>query len=261
MVDQRQSRSRCTLPILDRPDGGDLQGNRHRTPQGRLCSARLLVPTRRDRAAVSGSGGARMERDQGRSRMRSLDRSEADWRLLLLHLTLGGFVVLLIGALATGATHYLERYMHPFFLLTPLWPAWARWTRGQRVTTARHPRHPTGRHYRPRGAAHCTPWARNATNAASLFHMRAWLRRWLRAASSRARSSPRAATMPVICAALPEARIVRLERPPYAPPPRGRSFVQGGRGLAQGAGGIACRRAPTQSSRGSPVPSRLLQNE
>ena len=189
-------------------------------PQGRLCSARLLVPTRRDRAAVSGSGGARMERDQGRSRMRSLDRSEADWRLLLLHLTLGGFVVLLIGALATGATHYLERYMHPFFLLTPLWPAWARWTRGQRVTTARHPRHPTGRHYRPRGAAHCTPWARNATNAASLFHMRAWLRRWLRAASSRARSSPRAATMPVICAALPEARIVRLERPPYAPPPR-----------------------------------------
>ena len=58
--------------------------------------------------------------------MRSLDRSEADWRLLLLHLTLGGFVVLLIGALATGATHYLERYMHPFFLLTPLWPAWAR---------------------------------------------------------------------------------------------------------------------------------------
>ena len=118
--------------------------------------------------------------------MRSLDRSEADWRLLLLHLTLGGFVVLLIGALATGATHYLERYMHPFFLLTPLWPAWARWTRGQRG-------HPTGRHYRPRGAAHCTPWARNATNAASLFHMRAWLRRWLRAASSRARSSPRAA--------------------------------------------------------------------
>ena len=30
--------------------------------------------------------------------MRSLDRSEADWRLLLLHLTLGDFVVLLIGA-------------------------------------------------------------------------------------------------------------------------------------------------------------------
>ena len=52
---------------------------------------------------------------------RSFDRSRPDWRLLLLHITLGGFVVLMIGAVATGATHYLERYMHPFFLLTPLW--------------------------------------------------------------------------------------------------------------------------------------------
>ena len=29
--------------------------------------------------------------------------------------------MLILGALLTGATHYLERYMHPFFLLTPLW--------------------------------------------------------------------------------------------------------------------------------------------
>lgn len=34
---------------------------------------------------------------------------------------MGGFIVLILGALLTGATHYLERYMHPFFLLTPLW--------------------------------------------------------------------------------------------------------------------------------------------
>jgi 4-amino-4-deoxy-L-arabinose transferase-like glycosyltransferase len=54
-------------------------------------------------------------------RVRSFDRSEPDWWLLLVHITLGGFVVLIIGAVATGATHYLERYMHPFFLLTPLW--------------------------------------------------------------------------------------------------------------------------------------------
>jgi hypothetical protein len=27
----------------------------------------------------------------------------------------------MFGAVLTGATHYLERYMHPFFLLTPLW--------------------------------------------------------------------------------------------------------------------------------------------
>jgi Dolichyl-phosphate-mannose-protein mannosyltransferase len=47
--------------------------------------------------------------------------SEPDWRLLLLHITIGGFIVLIFGALVTGATHYLERYMHPFFLLTTLW--------------------------------------------------------------------------------------------------------------------------------------------
>lgn len=52
---------------------------------------------------------------------RSFSASEADWRLLILHLTIGGFLVLVLGALLTGATHYLERYMHPFFLLTPLW--------------------------------------------------------------------------------------------------------------------------------------------
>jgi Dolichyl-phosphate-mannose-protein mannosyltransferase len=52
---------------------------------------------------------------------RAFQRSQPDWRLFLLHVTLGGFLVLLLGAVATGATHYLERYMHPFFLLTPLW--------------------------------------------------------------------------------------------------------------------------------------------
>ena len=44
-----------------------------------------------------------------------------DWPLLVLHITLGGFILLMLGALLTGATHYLERYMHPFFLLAPLW--------------------------------------------------------------------------------------------------------------------------------------------
>jgi hypothetical protein len=52
---------------------------------------------------------------------RTFDRGKADWPLLLFHITLGGFLVLILGALFTGATHYLERYMHPFFLLTPLW--------------------------------------------------------------------------------------------------------------------------------------------
>lgn len=52
---------------------------------------------------------------------RSWDRDNPDWLLLLLHMTLGGFLFLILGALLTGASHYLERYMHPFFLLTPLW--------------------------------------------------------------------------------------------------------------------------------------------
>ena len=47
--------------------------------------------------------------------------SEPDWPLLILHITMGGFLLLMLGALLTGASHYLERYMHPFFLLTPLW--------------------------------------------------------------------------------------------------------------------------------------------
>jgi 4-amino-4-deoxy-L-arabinose transferase-like glycosyltransferase len=54
-------------------------------------------------------------------RPRDWERSTPDWPLLLLHMTIGGFLFLILGALLTGATHYLERYMHPFFLLTPLW--------------------------------------------------------------------------------------------------------------------------------------------
>jgi 4-amino-4-deoxy-L-arabinose transferase-like glycosyltransferase len=48
-------------------------------------------------------------------------QGKPDWEMLVLHLTLAGFVILAAGAILTGATHYLERYMHPFFLLTPLW--------------------------------------------------------------------------------------------------------------------------------------------
>jgi hypothetical protein len=40
---------------------------------------------------------------------------------LILHMTIAGVIILILGALLTGATHYLERYMHPFFLLTPIW--------------------------------------------------------------------------------------------------------------------------------------------
>jgi hypothetical protein len=54
-------------------------------------------------------------------RPRAWETSGPDWPLLILHVTIGGFVLLMLGALLTGASHYLERYMHPFFLLTPLW--------------------------------------------------------------------------------------------------------------------------------------------
>jgi hypothetical protein len=52
---------------------------------------------------------------------RSFNATTPDWRLLILHMTLGSIALLMLGALLTGATHYLERYMHPFFLLTALW--------------------------------------------------------------------------------------------------------------------------------------------
>lgn len=56
-----------------------------------------------------------------RNAFSSAPAGEVSWDRLILHLTIAGFIVLMLGALLTGATHYLERYMHPFFLLTPLW--------------------------------------------------------------------------------------------------------------------------------------------
>jgi hypothetical protein len=47
--------------------------------------------------------------------------ASVSWEMLILHITLAGFLILILGALLTGATHYLERYMHPLFLLTPVW--------------------------------------------------------------------------------------------------------------------------------------------
>jgi hypothetical protein len=43
---------------------------------------------------------------------------------MLFCMTLLGFVFLVLGAVLTGASNYLERYMHPFFLFTPLWLMW-----------------------------------------------------------------------------------------------------------------------------------------
>lgn len=51
-------------------------------------------------------------------------RARPDWPLLLLHMTLAGVLFLVLGAVLAGASNYLERYMHPFFLLTPLWLLW-----------------------------------------------------------------------------------------------------------------------------------------
>ena len=44
-----------------------------------------------------------------------------DWEKLLFHMALGGLLVLIAGALVTGAVNYRMRYMHPFYLLTPIW--------------------------------------------------------------------------------------------------------------------------------------------
>ncbi len=77
--------------------------------------------------------------------------SEPDWPLLTLHITIGGFLLLMLGALLTGATHYLERYMHPFFLLTPLWML-SVVERTERRSQGQGP----GRHPR-RVVPHCVP--------------------------------------------------------------------------------------------------------
>ena len=52
------------------------------------------------------------------------ERERPDWPLMVLHMTLAGLLFLALGAVLTGASNYLERYMHPFFLLTPLWLVW-----------------------------------------------------------------------------------------------------------------------------------------
>jgi hypothetical protein len=43
---------------------------------------------------------------------------------MLFCMTLLGFVFLVLGAVLTGGSNYLERYMHAFFLFTPLWLMW-----------------------------------------------------------------------------------------------------------------------------------------
>jgi hypothetical protein len=123
LVGYRAPRSRRALWLIRRTHGGGRspQGDGHRTRQGDLRAARLLVSARSDRARAFPRHAARgLGCDQGVKR-RTFDDSQPDWRLLLLHITLGGFLVLMLGAVLTGATHYLERYMHPFFLLTQLW--------------------------------------------------------------------------------------------------------------------------------------------
>ena len=47
--------------------------------------------------------------------------AKLDWEKLLLHMTLISLALLLGAALLTGASNLRMRYMHPFFLLTPLW--------------------------------------------------------------------------------------------------------------------------------------------
>jgi len=56
---------------------------------------------------------------------------DLDWEKLLLQMALAALLLMLAAALFTGAANFRMRYMHPFYLLTPLWLiAMAR--RGQR---------------------------------------------------------------------------------------------------------------------------------
>ncbi len=155
----------------------------------------------------------------------SFDPTRPDWRLLMLHVTLGGFIVLLFGAVATGASHYLERYMHPFFLLTPLWLL--------------------GLVEESRNAGKRLRILASVLVAATLLVIPLTFGDLLHAMGPNCRKCRIAIPYEGLAAALeargfhagtiiaanrdeagnlrrmfPAARIVRLERPPYAPPPR-----------------------------------------
>ncbi|MEM9590667.1 MAG: glycosyltransferase family 39 protein [Pseudomonadota bacterium] len=57
-------------------------------------------------------------------RLRNGASARPNWPRMLLQMTLLGSLALIAGAALTGASNYLERYMHPFFLLAPLWLLW-----------------------------------------------------------------------------------------------------------------------------------------
>jgi len=44
-----------------------------------------------------------------------------DWEKLLLQIALAAFALMVLGSLLTGASNFRMRYMHPFYLLMPLW--------------------------------------------------------------------------------------------------------------------------------------------
>lgn len=161
---------------------------------------------------------------------RSFNASQPDWRLLLLHITLGSLVVLMLGAVLTGATHYLERYMHPFFLLTVLWLIGLVERRGN--------------------ASRRLAVLATVLLAATLVVVPIRLRDLLHAMGPECRKCRVAVPYEGLAAALeargfhagtivaadrhdagnlrrlfPDARIVRLERPAYAPPMRAADFT------------------------------------
>ncbi len=46
---------------------------------------------------------------------------DLDWEKLVLQIALIAFALMLLGSLLTGASNFRMRYMHPFYLLMPLW--------------------------------------------------------------------------------------------------------------------------------------------
>lgn len=57
-------------------------------------------------------------------RRRKWGSAQPNRPLMLFCMRLLGFVFLVLGAVLTGVSNYLERYMHTFFLFTPLWLLW-----------------------------------------------------------------------------------------------------------------------------------------
>ena len=130
------------------------QGDADRSRQGDLCAAGFLFPL--DLIVLVLFPGARREGWAAIKRAvptRTFERGEPDWRLLLLHITIGGFIVLDLWR-AVDRRHALSRAVHASLLLAHAVVADRAGARQSGNSSRRHrcARHGARRRHADRGA-------------------------------------------------------------------------------------------------------------